>query len=237
MRITDEKTGKARNLFETEEFSADRKKHTAAFDCDHSQTEVRKLIVGGNGIQIRPQCLKCGSAVGNAIRKDSSPANLPPFDERLAPVFEAARAADYKNIVKKHLALQDRREASNQIEYHAYLASAVWAEKRRKVIERAGGICEGCRDQPAEIVHHLTYYHIYDEFLFELVALCRLCHDRIHDEQNDEEVSFESPCAACRYQFEDRDQPWCGKFNVSTKAAMADDGECGPQQHELEPLK
>jgi hypothetical protein len=61
-------------------------------------------------------------------------------------------------------------------DYHRYLASAEWKSRRERVMERAGGLCEACRVQPATEVHHLTYAHIGNEALFELVAICRPCH-------------------------------------------------------------
>jgi 5-methylcytosine-specific restriction endonuclease McrA len=51
---------------------------------------------------------------------------------------------------------------------------------RAKVIKRAGGICEGCLTCAATDVHHLTYRNLFAEFMFQLVALCRGCHDRVH---------------------------------------------------------
>jgi hypothetical protein len=64
--------------------------------------------------------------------------------------------------------------------YSAYLLSTEWRALRGKVILRANGMCEGCLSAPATEVHHLTYKHIYKEFAFELVALCRTCHTNIH---------------------------------------------------------
>lgn len=64
--------------------------------------------------------------------------------------------------------------------YRDYLRSHEWALKRAKVMRRAGHVCEGCGDHPAVDVHHLTYEHVTQEFLFELVALCAGCHERIH---------------------------------------------------------
>lgn len=64
--------------------------------------------------------------------------------------------------------------------YAEYLASPEWDERRRLVLERAGGICEGCRRARATQVHHTTYKHAGDELLFELVAVCNACHERLH---------------------------------------------------------
>lgn len=64
--------------------------------------------------------------------------------------------------------------------YADYLKSVEWAGRRERVMERARGLCEGCRGRPATEVHHLTYEHVTREFLFELVALCGDCHARMH---------------------------------------------------------
>lgn len=64
--------------------------------------------------------------------------------------------------------------------YRAYLSSSDWALKRDAVMERAEGLCEGCRARPATEIHHLSYDHVGDEFLWELAAVCRPCHDRWH---------------------------------------------------------
>jgi len=73
--------------------------------------------------------------------------------------------------------------------YDAYLKSATWYRKRERVFERARGYCEGCRNQPAEQVHHRVYPRdcqpgspewIAKEKLFDLVALCDDCHRDVH---------------------------------------------------------
>src|SRR5262249_177304 len=64
--------------------------------------------------------------------------------------------------------------------YDAYITSEKWRELRAAVMERCGGLCEGCRDSRATQVHHLTYGHFRHEFLWELAAVCRACHERVH---------------------------------------------------------
>lgn len=64
--------------------------------------------------------------------------------------------------------------------YAEYLKSQEWADRRSKVMERAGHRCEGCRNALATEVHHLSYEHVTQEFLFELVAMCGDCHARWH---------------------------------------------------------
>lgn len=65
-------------------------------------------------------------------------------------------------------------------DYSDYLHSDKWKALRKKVFERCGGLCEGCRVLKPDQVHHLTYDNFGDEFLWELVAVCSLCHQRLH---------------------------------------------------------
>lgn len=71
-------------------------------------------------------------------------------------------------------------EETRSEKYRNYLRSRKWKEKRDAVFQRENGICQGCREEAIEHVHHLTYSHIYDEPLFHLVGLCECCHRKIH---------------------------------------------------------
>jgi hypothetical protein len=64
--------------------------------------------------------------------------------------------------------------------YESYLKTPEWAHRQRKVLERSRGICEGCLVNRATQVHHVTYAHVGEEFLWELRAICRPCHERLH---------------------------------------------------------
>ena len=75
--------------------------------------------------------------------------------------------------------------------YRIYLESAIWREKRRKVLERCRGICEGCGNRRAVEVHHLEYPQwpvipgseewLRREKLYDLVGVCERCHREVHD--------------------------------------------------------
>jgi hypothetical protein len=73
--------------------------------------------------------------------------------------------------------------------YNAYLLTPTWRNKRMRVLERAGGRCEGCGEQRAVQVHHRRYPQdcrpgsrewITREKLFDLIAICEGCHDDVH---------------------------------------------------------
>jgi 5-methylcytosine-specific restriction endonuclease McrA len=70
--------------------------------------------------------------------------------------------------------------------YRQHLESPEWKAKRELVLKRCGGVCEGCGSASASEVHHVTYKHLGNEFLFELLGLCSACHDRLHADKDDE---------------------------------------------------
>ena len=63
--------------------------------------------------------------------------------------------------------------------YGLYLKSAEWKKKRDAVMKRDKGECVFCGDA-AQHVHHLTYDRIYNESLYDLVAVCNECHKAVH---------------------------------------------------------
>ena len=62
-------------------------------------------------------------------------------------------------------------------EYQTYLAGREWSLKREAVRERSGNNCERCWNAPQQAVHHMSYEHLYDEPLDELLAVCNPCHE------------------------------------------------------------
>jgi 5-methylcytosine-specific restriction endonuclease McrA len=65
-------------------------------------------------------------------------------------------------------------------EYDEYLQTPQWRALRAEVLRRANGVCAGCPTGKPTQVHHLTYKHVRNEFLWELEAVCERCHQRVH---------------------------------------------------------
>ena len=143
--------------------------------CPFAKMERRSQTYS-NGLVVHVmQCVKCGKYTGNKIKKDSS--NPPPLDRQL---IVAGREAQYANYEAAKIAIEpDPKQQYSEADYGIYLGSEVWKARRRKVIDR-DKICQGCMDAPIEDVHHLSYRNLYDEFLFQLVGLCRNCHSKWH---------------------------------------------------------
>jgi len=64
--------------------------------------------------------------------------------------------------------------------YAAYLCSREWSVLKAAVHERSGGVCERCRRNPVDAVHHLTYARKYSELLEDLQGICNPCHEFTH---------------------------------------------------------
>lgn len=139
--------------------------------CFWTESELRRRVIANGSIQFVHQCLNCGRSAGNPLPHSSirRPQSLLGWDERIAVAYDERRSENQ----------QTDREAWFA-EHNEYLATPKWKEKRRLVIERCDGRCEGCRSAPVAHVHHLTYDHWKDELLFELVGLCEPCHHRAH---------------------------------------------------------
>jgi 5-methylcytosine-specific restriction endonuclease McrA len=151
--------------------------------CEHRQISPPRLrrYKSGNS-QFWRQCLDCGTNYGTCVAKARAAeecAGTPEaFDEAL---FEKGVAGGALQRLAAAQAEADEKRRAWFDWYDAYLQTAKWADTRRRVLDRSGGICEGCRRAAAEHVHHLTYAHVGRELLFELVALCRDCHATAHD--------------------------------------------------------
>jgi 5-methylcytosine-specific restriction endonuclease McrA len=139
--------------------------------------------------QIKLQCLDCGMSVGNPIKHAAI------SSEVLAAIGEFDYTfRDFKIQERADLQKAEREERNQQwlsgrttrvAEYQDYLRTPEWREKRRLVIEREDGICQGCRKAMIQEVHHSRYVTRGDELLFQLVGLCSPCHRLSHPEHNE----------------------------------------------------
>lgn len=145
--------------------------------CEHAETQVRKRTQSDGRTVACRQCLRCGASLGN-VAKNRVPyvAVLPAWDEALQKSWRERGQTEFDQR------RQDEQDAFWKW-YNAYLLSPEWRVLRSKVLKRADGVCEGCGERPAVQVHHLTYARVGKEMLFDLVAVCQFCHDRIHEDR------------------------------------------------------
>jgi 5-methylcytosine-specific restriction endonuclease McrA len=108
------------------------------------------------------------------------PSLLNLWDESIKKRYYADWIAEWEAWRQRQADLQDDEKRQWWATYTAYLQTPEWFAKRQVVFHRANGVCEGCRRLPAVHVHHLTYERVGDELLFDLVAVCRACHQKAH---------------------------------------------------------
>ncbi len=146
--------------------------------CRHDQVELRYNTASNGAIMYSHQCLFCGETAGQFIshHKIKNKNNIPPYDKALKE--KTGILVEQKSALKE----QEFQEGTNRWWnfYNEYMKSIDWLNRRDKVIERDDYRCQGCLDARATQVHHLTYKHLGNEFLFELISLCKNCHTRIH---------------------------------------------------------
>jgi hypothetical protein len=92
---------------------------------------------------------------------------------------QKVRQAEWEARERERRALQEQKDREWWDWYNLYLQSPEWLWRRDAVLKRARYVCEGCGKNRAVQVHHLTYKHVGHEMLWELVAVCKECHDWI----------------------------------------------------------
>lgn len=144
-------------------------------NCQGTESEMRRRVIQGGGQQFRHQCLTCGHATSNAVSKATvrNSSAVPEWDYDLSNRYDRNKGIQY-------IAEQEAARAGWFQEHNAYLKTEGWRLRRLAVLKRANGRCEGCGQSFATQVHHLSYEHWREEFLWELVAICDGCHERIH---------------------------------------------------------
>lgn len=105
----------------------------------------------------------------------------------VAPLPSVRRRLDTKDEVSGGPQQDMLAGLQRQVDFLEEAGADQEAAKRARVLLRAGRKCEGCGEEATQ-VHHLTYEHVFEEFLFELIAVCRGCHERLHDHGEDEET-------------------------------------------------
>jgi hypothetical protein len=148
-------------------------------NCDHSASALRERILNDGGVAWYKQCLNCGRAASQAIKRHPNQ-EIEKWDVNLVKVFDDKIDKQKKALEKTFISRTAEIETGSSRSYEVYLQSEVWREKRLLVLQRDNFICQGCLKVPATEVHHLNYEDVPNELLFDLVSLCSSCHKRTH---------------------------------------------------------
>ena len=150
---------------------------------------VRRLVA--SAVTIHLQCRTCGRSIGGSLPRKEFYfwQDYPDWDADLPERYwKQDRAAASEYAQARQQAWAERRAA-----YEAWLAeSPEWITLRDLVLGRAGDVCEACLLNRATQVHHLTYSYGKVPPAWELKAVCRDCHAKLHDEWKRGATSLET---------------------------------------------
>lgn len=156
----------------------------AEFTCDHPDPAQTRRVLK-NGVATFPvQCRRCGATVRVVKKAELSSREryeATPYDHDLPAEWSRRRSERYTEL---H---EEKRRADLDAfhsRYDVYLQSPEWGRRRRLVMQRARGMCEGCGVHRATQVHHLHYQRVGRELLFDLVAICDQCHAVAHTDDD-----------------------------------------------------
>ena len=158
--------------------------------CKGHVFEYRYHFGDTGRLTLYEQCIECGkkNKTKGAIKHDL----IPNLRDKIAfgeiNKYDAELADEVGFVFEKYNKyLQIKREQniekenfSKKILHQNHINSDKWKAMRLKVLKRDDYTCRGCLENPATEVHHITYANLGDEFMFELMSLCRECHSRFH---------------------------------------------------------
>lgn len=75
--------------------------------------------------------------------------------------------------------------------YEEYLVSPTWAARKALYLDFFNYKCFICRDAPRSLdMHHLHYRTLGNERTFDIIPVCRRCHDALHAGTIEHEQAF-----------------------------------------------
>lgn len=160
-------------------------------ECNHERREFRKLSFERGG---KPtfhkvyQCMECGRKIPHGQNNgcwwphDEGDENLPEFDVGIVDAWHEKSSSAIREKIENENAQKRSEFRSKHREYEIYInTSQDWQARRAKVLKRAAFTCESCLEAKATQVHHLNYDSLFNEVLYDLRAVCRDCHQKIHN--------------------------------------------------------
>ena len=87
----------------------------------------------------------------------------------------------------KPITIRDRKDKGINLcsyhlhwkKYNEYINSDSWKLKCQEVLRRDNYKCRGCGKDKNLTTHHITYEHLFNEPLEDLITFCKSCHDAI----------------------------------------------------------
>ena len=145
--------------------------------CKNPKIIIVKKSYDSNTIYAYEQCSSCGLKIRGPISKkglDMDSATI--FNDELNQSLNDEIYKEYNSFQNE---LIEIRKNNFFAKYGEYLNSVAWKDKRDMVLKRDNYLCQACLLSKATEVHHMTYKHVFNEPLFELISVCKSCHDQI----------------------------------------------------------
>lgn len=171
-------------------------------DCVHARGQVRRKSIANGRFMFQRQCLDCGAGVGAAIAADHVEDKSAEWDMDAAAAYARIWDDRDRHFAAEQENLKIRRSLKQEewwAKYNDYLRSEEWFRRRRGVLARDNYLCQACLERPAGEVHHLTYDHVFNEPLFDLVSVCKQCHGQL---------THLDRCAREGYRYEEPIKEW-----------------------------
>jgi len=149
-----------------------------------NKTELRLGRMSNGARMPALQCLTCfeydtgyvGIKSGYSVQmQDAAPA----LDVKSRDRMREIKYAEQRKAAEEKARVAEEEEATWWHNYNEYTTTLIWKGKRERVMARDNRTCQACLRCGATEVHHLTYKHAGDEPLFDLVAICYSCHQKL----------------------------------------------------------
>lgn len=137
----------------------------------------------GHVVTVYLQCDRCGAAVGGALPRSQHHfwQDYPEWNADLAVKWEGEWKRQADETARRRREAREAEWDTLRADYARFCReSPEWSELRNMVIERADGVCEACLVNRAVTAHHLTYEKGPLPPAWELRAVCKQCHARLH---------------------------------------------------------
>lgn len=162
------------------------------FDCEHKNYKLIALKMSNDKIMVKKFCTDCEHTFDNPVKQlgidisklhNTTNESYHNFRTEKDRRFLIA----YSEFIKNRTSIKSLLAKSA---YSDYVNSENWKRKRELAIKRDNETCQICGNKFQD-VHHLTYQHKENEYVFELVCLCRKCHiEHYHPERKAPELTF-----------------------------------------------
>ncbi|MDN3687394.1 hypothetical protein [Cyclobacterium jeungdonense] len=160
--------------------------------CDNKNIQYTKRLNNGVGHRFLLQCQSCGYTDNQAIsrKKFASCEPIFPFNENLYEAFEKTIHEIVRDNWKESYDERKKKEFITWLNenYYPYLESETWSRKVGAVLKRDKYLCQSCLVNNATTAYQITFRHVFSEPLFDLVAVCVGCKEKIINMEIDNTV-------------------------------------------------